>query len=192
MQGNGYRIFPLGDSALTVEFGTGISLDLNKKALALAAYFDQKPFAGFIECVPAYSSTSVFYDPVKVRANNEQFATAFDAVKSLAETGINATGGSPGINKAREIEIPVNFGREAALDLDFVAENHCLSTEEVVDIFTVSSSAPVAHGRPAAVPAAAARPGSTGIKGLQQKVKQAAKSYLTRGNTAVDKDWAEF
>jgi len=139
VQGNGYRIFPLGDSALTVEFGTGISLDLNKKALALAAYFDQKPFAGFIECVPAYSSTSVFYDPVKVRANNEQFATAFDAVKSLAETGINATGGSPGINKAREIEIPVNFGREAALDLDFVAENHCLSTEEVVDIFTAAT-----------------------------------------------------
>ena len=30
-----------------------------------------------------------------------------------------------------------------------------------------------------------------GIRGLQEKVKQVAKSYLRHGNTAV-KDWSEF
>ena len=35
-------------------------------------------------------------------------------------------------------------------------------------------------------------PASRGIKGLQERVKTAAKSYLTRGNTAVDEEWAEF
>jgi len=34
--------------------------------------------------------------------------------------------------------------------------------------------------------------GSRGIKGLQERVKTAAKSYLTRGNTAVEEEWAEF
>ncbi len=34
------------------------------------------------------------------------------------------------------------------------------------------------------------RPG--GIKGLQQKVASAARSYLSNGNAAVDKDWEEF
>ena len=33
---------------------------------------------------------------------------------------------------------------------------------------------------------------STGIKGLQERVRTAAKSYLTQGSTAIDKDWAEF
>ena len=39
-----------------------------------------------------------------------------------------------------------------------------------------------------------APPAGRGIKGLQERVKTAAKSYLTRGNAAVevDKDWAEF
>ena len=40
----------------------------------------------------------------------------------------------------------------------------------------------------------AAQTFSRGIKGLQERVKSAAKSYLTHGNTAVahDKDWEEF
>jgi len=58
--------------------------------------------------------------------------------------------------------------------------------DRVVDIFTVSSTA--APTRAATPP----RPAPVGIKGLQQKVKQAASSYLSRGNAAVDKDWAEF
>ena len=59
--------------------------------------------------------------------------------------------------------------------------------DRVVDIFTVSGNGQAAQPRPA-VRAAPAR----GIKGLQAKVKQAASSYLSRGNAAIDKDWAEF
>jgi methyl-accepting chemotaxis protein len=41
-------------------------------------------------------------------------------------------------------------------------------------------------------PDAAASP--RGIKGLQERVRNAAKTYLSHGNAAVDKDseWAEF
>ena len=56
--------------------------------------------------------------------------------------------------------------------------------DKVVAIFTIDSK------RHATVlpPAAAAK----GILGLQEQVKQAATSYLTRGNTAVKEDWSEF
>ena len=50
-----------------------------------------------------------------------------------------------------------------------------------------------AKGPGKAAPAAAAsasKPG--GIKAMQEKVKQAAKSYLSRGSAAVDTDWSEF
>ena len=59
--------------------------------------------------------------------------------------------------------------------------------DRVVDLFTVSGTP-----KPVRSAAQASRPAPVGIKGLQQKVKQAASSYLSRGNAAVDKDWAEF
>ena len=31
-----------------------------------------------------------------------------------------------------------------------------------------------------------------GVRALQDKVRTAAKSYLSHGNAAVDKDWTEF
>jgi len=37
---------------------------------------------------------------------------------------------------SRTIEIPVRFGAESALDIEYVAESHGLSVEEVIDIFT--------------------------------------------------------
>ena len=129
-----YRIFPLGDSALTVEFGTHISLELNEKALALAAYFEQHPFPGFIEAVPAYSSTTLFFDVGEVRASSPDFPTAFDAVKHLA---VNAEKTSKKVlqRSQREVEIPVDFGKASAPDLAIVAEANALSSENVIEIF---------------------------------------------------------
>ena len=56
--------------------------------------------------------------------------------------------------------------------------------DRIVDIFTISG-APQAKVSPTMAPA-------RGIKGLQERVKKAASSYLSHGNTAIDKDWAEF
>ncbi|WP_404401562.1 methyl-accepting chemotaxis protein [Pelagibacterium halotolerans] len=50
--------------------------------------------------------------------------------------------------------------------------------DRIVDIFTIEGAAPEAE--------------AGGIKGLQNKVVRAAQSYLTRGNAAVDAEWAEF
>ena len=58
--------------------------------------------------------------------------------------------------------------------------------DRIVDIFAIGQ-----HGH-AAAKVASGTPASRGIKGLQERVKTAAKSYLSRGNAAVDKAWAEF
>jgi len=77
------RIFPLGDNAITVEFGNEVSLELNQRAIALAEHFRSNPFAGLIEAVPAYASTTFFYSIPKVKERYSEFPTAFDAVKSI-------------------------------------------------------------------------------------------------------------
>jgi len=129
------RIFPLGDAALTVEFSNGISEEINKKAISLAGYFEQNAFPGFIEAVPAYSSTTLFYDLAEVRKHFPHFPTAFTAVKSLAIAAINDRV-IIDINSSRIVDIPIRFDAGSALDLEFVAESNRLSREKVIEIFT--------------------------------------------------------
>jgi|GEM_PF-895884 len=70
-------------------------------------------------------------------------------------------------------------------------EGQANELDRIVDVFRLDEA--MAAGRPAATPTKTARAAKpTGIKAMQEKVKQAAKSYLTRGNTAVKEDWSEF
>ena len=134
----GIRIFSLDESALTVEFGTTISENLNKRAIALAEHFLKQPFPGFVESVPASASTTIFYDPITVRRELTNFDTAFSAVSHLARRALAASDESKGLG-SRSIEIPVRFDLVNDFDLGFVAASNNLTMGEVVDIFTSST-----------------------------------------------------
>lgn len=62
--------------------------------------------------------------------------------------------------------------------------------DRVVDIFTLHSGK--AHQPKPREPATAQRTPVDGNRSLQQKVKAAASSYLSHGNTAIKGDWSEF
>ena len=63
-------------------------------------------------------------------------------------------------------------------------ETQASELDRVVDIFTIDDSGKTVRS--------SASPQRNGIRGLQDKVKQAAKSYLSRGNAAIDTKWDEF
>ena len=129
-----HEIFPLGDNALTVEFGNEISDELNNRVLNLAAFFDKNAFQGLIETVPAYASLTVFYDVSIVKRNFSEFPTAFAAMKNYTENALrNSTDGVE--TNSRIIEIPICFNAEYALDLELVAAVGGLSTKKVIEIF---------------------------------------------------------
>jgi len=67
-------------------------------------------------------------------------------------------------------------------------EAQAVELDRIVEIFRVveQEAAAARAARPAREPV------KGGIKALQDKVRSAARSYLERGNAAVDKDWAEF
>lgn len=129
------KIFSLGLDALTVEFGNEISENLNRRAANLARVFEENRFEGFIETVPAYSSMTIFYDFYKVKKAFPKFPTAFETVKNLVENALENLD-ETGEIESRLIEIPVNFDKESALDLEFVAEINNLTSREVIEIFT--------------------------------------------------------
>jgi inhibitor of KinA len=128
------KIFPLGDAAAIVNFGNQISAETNDRVLSLAKYFDENPFAGFVEIVPAYSSLTIFYDVFKVRKNNQNFEAAFDFVCAEIEKALLETNEREQI-ETRLVEIPVCFDPEFAPDLDFIAAEKNLSSEEIIEIF---------------------------------------------------------
>lgn len=132
------KIFPLGENALTIEFGNEISENLNLQVRKLESYFARNNFQGFIETVPAYASLSIFYNVFKVRKNFPQFATAFKAVENLAENALQNLEEIPE-NAPRVIEIPVCFDAKFAPDLDFVAEHNNLKPEKIIEIFTAKT-----------------------------------------------------
>lgn len=128
------KISPLGDGALTIDFGNTISLELNSRAIALAEKIASEPFDGFIESVSAYSSVAVFYDILEVRRAYPEFPTAFEAVRDLVSLALqNDHRTDAGEN--RIVEIPVDFGVDTALDIDVVAGYGGISRAEVVEMF---------------------------------------------------------
>ncbi|CAN5153487.1 5-oxoprolinase subunit B [soil metagenome] len=132
------KIFPLGDNALTVSFGKKISPELNNFVLKLAQFFEQNKFSGLIETVPAYASVSIFYDVLIVRKTFPEFQTAYSAVKKFAENALQNLNEIIESNP-RLIEIPVNFNKEFALDLEFVAATNNLTPKKVIKIFTAQT-----------------------------------------------------
>ncbi len=126
-----YTIFPLGDSALNIDFGNSISETVNKKIGALFQRWQAAPLPGMTEAVPAYSSLSIFYDPVQLysRAAPGQtvFAYARQAVEEWLRLSVTVSE-RPG----RLIRIPVCYDAAFAPDLPAVAKGLQLGEEEII------------------------------------------------------------
>src|SRR6186713_3389770 len=80
-----YSIFPLGDSALTLDFGNIIDSNVNNYVLQLFNHFKRKKIAGLVDIVPAYSSLSFHYNVFTVRQSNSTNASAFQIIKQTIE-----------------------------------------------------------------------------------------------------------
>ena len=129
------RIFPLGEEAITVEFSCQMSLQSNDKAIQLAALIEREPFPGFIECVPAYASVTVFFDLAAVRFALPKSETAFDAVAKIVNDAVKNIGSPKTAKSHRLIEISVSFATEDAPDLTDAAAEAVLSRQDFIDIF---------------------------------------------------------
>ena len=132
------KIFPLGENCVTIDFGNEISIDLNSKAITLANQLTSDPFPGFIEAVPAFSSLSVFFNISEVREHFSEFDSAFAAVVWLVRAALEYPDEMVKSEK-RSIDIPVDFGKTAALDIDLVAEYSEMSPADVIDLFTAKT-----------------------------------------------------
>ena len=128
-------INPLGDSALVVEFGSSISVDLNQKAIALADRITSHPFRGLKDAIPAYASTTIFFDPYILRKELPECKSAHSAVREYVKALLSEPL-SNNVGQTKLVEVPVSFTSTNGPDLEDVAIMSDLTVSGVIDIFT--------------------------------------------------------
>ena len=130
-----YRIFPLGDSAVTVEYGNCIDETINKEVIARFNQLQQDPLPGMIEIVPAYSSFTVFYDLKNLKNKIQSDKTVFDWMHQQLEERLQQMV-QQNQTELRQINIPVCYEKEFAMDIEKLAATNKISVDEVIQIHT--------------------------------------------------------
>ncbi|WP_210364220.1 5-oxoprolinase subunit PxpB [Bacillus sp. REN3] len=128
-----YRLLPLGDQAIVVEFGTEIATSVQQRVQAVAALLDGDQPEWMVEYVPAFTTITIFYDPAAIPNVYSSQTLPYHYVSREMEQLLTSL---PDRNpeEARAVEIPVCYGGEFGPDLEEVAKRNGLSAEEVIDI----------------------------------------------------------
>jgi inhibitor of KinA len=118
------RCTPLSESAIVVEFGERIDREILGRVWGFARYLDRHPVRGMTDYVTAFTTVTIFFDPLHV--DTDAIRQEISSVIDRRDWGRNQEG--------RTVEIPVCYDAEFGPDLEYVARQSGLSTQEVIDI----------------------------------------------------------
>ncbi len=118
------KVVPLGDSAITIYFGNEIDENIHHQINQFIQAYRREKINGVIDCVPAYTSVSIFYDPVKIsyRELEKKIDSLYKSALKLPRT------------EAIVYKIPVYYGGESGPDLQFIAEYTNIPEQEVINL----------------------------------------------------------
>ncbi|MBC6492866.1 5-oxoprolinase subunit PxpB [Flavihumibacter stibioxidans] len=126
-------VFPLSESAITIEYGNEISVKRHRELMALMQAISQHTFPGFRDVSIAFNSLTVFFDPWEVYQHTQssplEFVTTW--LQNLASI-ITSTS----IVSGKEHLIPVCYDPSYGPDLATLAAYQGLDTEEVIRLHT--------------------------------------------------------
>lgn len=137
------EIIPLGDSALIVRVREQFADAPDETLDEVLRVFQQLQHAaipGVIELAPAYTSVAVFFDPITIAKASGVPDEVFDWLASRIRAVVGAGAGRRRKVKfrSRNVEIPVCYDPEFALDIDDVARHTQLSGTEIADLHSTS------------------------------------------------------
>ena len=130
-----YRIFPLGDAAITVDFGNVIDETINRKVQALFYQLLDDPLTGMIEAVPAYSSVTIYYDVYTIGKILPGGKTVYEFMVEQMNERLKQPF-SETDTVSRLVNIPVCYEKEFAPDIEELAKEKNISVDEVIRIHT--------------------------------------------------------
>jgi inhibitor of KinA len=120
------RIYNIHDQAITIEFAAEISEATNMQIIALQHAIESNPFKGFIECVPAYGSLTVYFSDLVSASTVHSWLSDLSA--QVSDTSFATEG--------KQISIPVCYDPSLGTDLPWVSSHLNLSLEEIISLHT--------------------------------------------------------
>ncbi len=119
------KILPLGDKAITVEFGNQISDEINNNVINLSLALEQSGLKAIEEIVPTYRSLLVYYNPLLI-----DFTTLRNKIFDLINLNLS---NQSELEKNKKVHVvPVCYGGEFGPDLNYVAQYNNLTEEDVI------------------------------------------------------------
>jgi KipI family sensor histidine kinase inhibitor len=119
-------VVPLGDSAAYVEFSTTLDLEVNSVVQRLALAILKRKVPWIRDVVPALGGIALHFDTDNPEFPAQPLEASLELVNESLKQGLAAKD-DPG----REVELPVCYEPEFALDIDEVAREANLSLQEV-------------------------------------------------------------
>ncbi|WP_113929230.1 5-oxoprolinase subunit PxpB [Bacillus sp. P14.5] len=126
-----YTIYPLGDSALIVDFHNSDEEKLSNILTSLTHALILPMHDSFIEAVPSYNTVTVHYNPLKIKSDfpyKVMENTMIEIIETMEITNKR--------KKTETVTIPVLYGNEYGPDLPVVAQHNDMSIEQVIEIHT--------------------------------------------------------
>lgn len=118
---------PIGDHGCMIDFGQAINVQTNRLILNWKKTIEKNPFRGFIEAIPAYTTLTVFYNPIEV-GTDFPYRTVKNELQQLDVPLPQKQ------THTKTVDIPVCYEKTFALDIDIVAEHNRLTVNEVIDL----------------------------------------------------------
>ena len=119
---NDFRIRAVGDSAVTVEFGSSIDPAVNGKVHTLRSLLSGEGVPGITDMIPTFCSLLICYDPGVIR-----YGALCEKIRRVSESGSETTAAP-----SRTFLISVCYGGDYGEDLPYVAEHAGISEREVI------------------------------------------------------------
>jgi KipI family sensor histidine kinase inhibitor len=116
----------MGDRAVLVELGDDISPQINQKVRELYIGTKGHRIKGIKDLVPSYRSLMVVYDPLIISLNSLE--SQMNAIWNALD---NARLPDP-----RTVEIPVVYGDKYGPDLEWIADYHKMTRQDVIRLHT--------------------------------------------------------
>jgi inhibitor of KinA len=130
-----FNIFPLGESALVIDYGDKIDVEINKKIGQLFNRLKQIEEPIITDLVPAYSSLAVYFDIFILQQEKSGNESCFDLMSDFIES-LALEEEDELEEKRAVVEIPVCYGGAFGSDLAYAAHHKDLPVEKFIELHT--------------------------------------------------------
>jgi len=128
---NMLRTYLISEYAFTIEWPNIISEETTKAIARAEKYLEAHPFAGYIECVPAYVTLTIFFDTKKISTPIKELSQKI--TETIAQLGESHEDTDVAIR-----QIPICIDTKLAPDLEYVLHQKGLTLFDFTDLIMSS------------------------------------------------------